>query len=250
MGIPAIQLVGPEMSKEELLELYLEVYKLNDFQGLLLGNQYYLKRCCPPSKTTKGVRRKRHLQPWQGPVPKTPHSSRSGFSQKGKRDSSVERSLATVHEAHQKVLAMAATLEEEIERLNCTKNYSEPRAISKSRDCQGQSRKEQKRRCCQVQFEDPPAPSHPADSKMGSSEEGTTSKGSDLEEPLELGLVVASFLRGLPGTSKDEGDRMPPEPVVLEFSQWVPWKTKKCETPNWWTKLSMVPGIEDCRKLA
>ena len=40
--------------------------------SLLLGNQCYLKRCCPPLKTTKGVRRKRHLQPWQGPIPKTP----------------------------------------------------------------------------------------------------------------------------------------------------------------------------------
>ena len=28
-GIPAIQLVGPETSKEELQELYLEVYKLH-----------------------------------------------------------------------------------------------------------------------------------------------------------------------------------------------------------------------------
>ena len=29
VGIPTIQLVGPEMTKEELLELYLEVYKLH-----------------------------------------------------------------------------------------------------------------------------------------------------------------------------------------------------------------------------
>ena len=32
-GIPAIQLMGPEMSKEELLELYLEVYKLHRLPG-------------------------------------------------------------------------------------------------------------------------------------------------------------------------------------------------------------------------
>ena len=42
---------------------------------------------------------------------------------------------------------------------------------------------------------------------------------------------------------------MPPEPVVLEFSQWVPWKAKKCKTPDWWSKLSAVLGMEDCRKL-
>ena len=29
VGIPAVQLVGPETTKEELLEVYLEVYKLH-----------------------------------------------------------------------------------------------------------------------------------------------------------------------------------------------------------------------------
>ena len=32
-GIPAIQLVGPEMTKEELLEIYLEVYKFHRLPG-------------------------------------------------------------------------------------------------------------------------------------------------------------------------------------------------------------------------
>ena len=70
-------------------------------------------------------------------------------------------------------------------------------------------------------FEDPPAPNHLTDPKTGSGEEGATGKGSDLEEPPELGPEVASFLRGSPETSGDEGDMMPPEPAVLEFSQWV-----------------------------
>ena len=121
---------------------------------------------------------------------------------------------------------------------------------SKSRDCWRQSREEQKRRCCQLQFEDQPAPSCPADPKRGPGEEETNGEGSDLEEPSELKPVVASFLRGLLDTSEDEGDRMPPEPMVLEFSQWVPWKAERCETQEWWTKLSTVPGIEDCRQLA
>ena len=124
------------------------------------------------------------------------------------------------------------------------------RTRSKSRDCQGHSKEEQKRTCCQVWFKDPPAPSCPTDLKTGSSKEGATGEGSDLEEPPELGPAVASFLRGLPETSKDEGDRMLPEPEVLEFSQWVPWKAEKCKTRDWWTELLMVPGIEDCRKLA
>ena len=32
-GAPAIQLVGPETTKEELLEIYLEVYKLHRLPG-------------------------------------------------------------------------------------------------------------------------------------------------------------------------------------------------------------------------
>ena len=82
-----------------------------------------------------------------------------------------------------------------------------------------------------MQFEDQPAPSCPSDLKTGPSEEGANVEGSDLEEPLELKPVVASFLRGLWEASKDEGDRMPPEPTVLEFSQWVPWKEED-ESPK------------------
>ena len=70
-GIPTIQLVGPETSKEELLELYLEVYNLHRLPGSPLGSQQYFKRCCPPSQTTKGVKKKRHQQPWQGPILKS-----------------------------------------------------------------------------------------------------------------------------------------------------------------------------------
>ena len=43
---------------------------------------------------------------------------------------------------------------------------------------------------------------------------------------------------------------MPPEPTILDFSPWVPWKAERCETPDWWMELSAVPGKEDARKLA
>ena len=33
VGAPTVQLVGPEMTKEELLEIYLEVYKLHRLSG-------------------------------------------------------------------------------------------------------------------------------------------------------------------------------------------------------------------------
>ena len=99
-------------------------------------------------------------------------------------------------------------------------------------------------------FEDPPAPNCLSGPKMDSSEEGATAKGSNLEEPPELRLEVASFLRGLLGTSKDKGDRMPLEPIVTEFSQWVPWRANRCKTPSWWAELSAVLEIGDHKRLA
>ena len=44
---------------------------------------------------------------------------RSRTPRRGRRGASVERSLAEVREANQKALAIAATLEEEIEWLSC-----------------------------------------------------------------------------------------------------------------------------------
>ena len=101
-----------------------------------------------------------------------------------------------------------------------------------------------------IWFKDQPAPSHSTDPKTEPGEQGSNGKGYDLEEPPELKSMVASFLRGSLETSEDEGEEMPPESVVLEFSQRVLWKAERCETLEWWTKLLTVAGREDCRKLA
>ena len=101
-----------------------------------------------------------------------------------------------------------------------------------------------------MQFEDLPAPYHPSGLRMESSEEAAATKGLDLEEPPELGPEVASFLRGSPGTSKDDNDRMPPEPAVTIFSQWVLWRADRCKTPSWWAELSAVLEIGDHKRLA
>ena len=52
---------------------------------------------------------------------------RSQTSRRGRRDASMERSLTKVREAHWRALAMAATMEEEIEWLSCpiTRGQSE-----------------------------------------------------------------------------------------------------------------------------
>ena len=47
-----------------------------------------------------------------------------------------------------------------------------------------------------MQFEDPLPPTAPLAQGWSPGEEATAAKGSDLEEPPELGLEVASFLRG------------------------------------------------------
>ena len=144
MGIPTIQLVGPETSKEELQELYLEVYKLHRLPGSPPGEPALLEEVLSSLKDHQGQEGERASAATVRPHLEDPHPSRGGAPQKEKRDSLVERSLATVHEAHQKVLATAATLEEEIERLSHTQNHLEVRARSKSRvHCRGHSREEQ-----------------------------------------------------------------------------------------------------------
>ena len=136
-GVPAVQLVGPETSKEELLELYLEVYKFHRLPGSPPAEPAILEEVLSSLPDHQGCEEEKAPIAMARPCPNDPHSSRSSIPLKGKRDNSVERSLAMVCEAHQKVLATAATLEEEIKRLNCTQNCSELRARSKSRDHQG-----------------------------------------------------------------------------------------------------------------
>ena len=112
------------------------------------------------------------------------------------------------------------------------------------------SGEEQKKRRCQVRFEDEAATIQSADPKTPPGGEGSEGRGSDLEELPELKLTIASFLQGLPETSDDEGKKMPLEPTILDFGQWVWWRAEKCEMPEWWAELSAMPGKEDTRKLA
>ena len=184
------------------------------------------------------------------PHPGGSHSPRSSTPHRRKNNDSVERSLATVCEAHQKALAAVSTPEKEIERLNCTQAHLQSRARSKSRDCQRLSGEGQKKRHCQVRLADEPVPSQSTNPNTPPGEEGSKGRGSDLEEPPELKPMVASFLQGSPETLDDESKKMPLEPTILDFSLWVPWEAERCETPDWWMELSAVSGKEDARKLS
>ena len=137
VGIPTIQLVGPETTKEELLELYLKVYyKLHRLPGSPPGEPAILKEVLSSLPDHQRHEEEEAPAAMAWCHSEGSHSSRSSTPHRGRKDDSVERSLATVCEAHQKALATVATLEEEIERLSCTQNCSQSRARSKSRDCQ------------------------------------------------------------------------------------------------------------------
>ena len=58
-------------------------------------------------------------------------------------------------------------------------------------------------------------------------EEGSKGRDSDLEEPPELKPMVASFLQGSLETLDDEGEKMPPEPTILDFGLCVLWEGRE-----------------------
>ena len=110
--IPAIQLVGPQTKKKEIESLYYEVYKLQRLPGT------------PPRepKLVAEVSSIEDHQWWEWREmlymtgePKSTGVWTPGIRTPRGRDSSKERSLAKVREAHHSALAVAATLEGEIE---------------------------------------------------------------------------------------------------------------------------------------
>ena len=86
----------------------------------------------------------------------------------------------------------AAALEGEIDRLSCplSQSWPEVRVRLKSRDCQMQGARECKRRHCQVQFTNNPAPCHPPQESPESGE------GEATAEDLELGGTARVGARG------------------------------------------------------
>ena len=143
---------------------------------------------------------------------------------------------------HQSALSTATTLEEEIERLSRMRAHSRSRVRLRSQDCWRSRERGRKRGCCQV--------SRPAYSEMPSGNEESKGGDADLGKLPGLAPTVASFLWGSLETSDNEGGEMPPEPTVLDFTEWVQWKAGKCVTPSWWMELSMVLGEDNTRELA
>ena len=247
-GIPTIELVGPGTSREELLEIYLEVYKLHWLPGSPLGKLAIVQEVL--AAVLDCLQRREEAPEAQAqPSPGDSHPSKSRRPH-WEWESSVDRSLTRMHEAHQKALSAMMALEEEIERLSQMRTHSQSGVRLRSWDCQRSKGEGQKKRCCQVSFVDELAPSRSDDPEMPSGKEGSEGRDSDLGEPPELKPAVASFLWGSPETLDDEGKEMPLEPAVLDFAEWVHWEVERCNTPSWWMELSTVPGEDNTRKLA
>ena len=136
-GIPTIQLVHPEIGREELLDLYLEVYKMHRLPGSPLGELAFLREV---SSALPGY----SLEEEGSPDPKDFHPPQSKPPQ-WEGESLLDRSLARVCKAHQKALSTTTTLEEEIKRLQQMKAHSGPEWRQRERDSQGPEQRSRKR---------------------------------------------------------------------------------------------------------
>ena len=248
VDLSAIQLVSPKTTKEEILSLYLEVYKQQRLPGPPPGEPELMQEVVSSFEGHQGLRESRASSATMRPQSEDAWPLKSGVP--GRKETSVEQSLANVREAHQKALAVAAALEGEIERLShpLSQRQLEVRARSKSKDCQTYGSTECKKRWHQVRFSDTPTSLPLAKENMGSGGEELTPEDSDHGEPPELEPGVTSFLTGLAENSEEEGS--PPEPLVGELHKWVMWKAKATKTPDWWRELLALLGVPNCKKLA
>ena len=128
-GIPTIQLVHLEIDREQLLELYLEVYKLHRLPGSPPGEPAILEEissvlpCYPPQeKGSPDIQKLVSPEGFHLPQNRLPL---------WEWEDSIDRSLTRVHEAHRKALLATVTLEEEIERLNREESLFWPWAEAK-----------------------------------------------------------------------------------------------------------------------
>ena len=110
VDLSAIQLIGPKTTKEEILSLYLEVYKQQRLPGSPPGEPELMQEVVSSFEGHQGWRESRASSATEGPNPKTAQPSKSGVP--GRKETLVEQSLANVREAHQKALAMLLPLKE------------------------------------------------------------------------------------------------------------------------------------------
>ena len=77
VGIPTVQLVGPQTTKEELLEIYLEVYKLHRLLRSPPGEPAILEEVMASLPDHPGSEEDKAPEATAQPHPEGSHSSRS-----------------------------------------------------------------------------------------------------------------------------------------------------------------------------
>ena len=87
--MPTIQLVGPETTKEDLLEIYLEVYKLHRLPGSPPGEPAILKEVMASVPDHPKSEEDKTPEAAAQPHPGGSHSSRSSALHRGRSDDSV-----------------------------------------------------------------------------------------------------------------------------------------------------------------
>ena len=141
-NVPAVQLVGPKTSKKEIESLYYEVYKLQRLPGSHPREPELVAEVASSLEVCQGWEGSKTPQTMRKPKLTDVRPPRHRTPRRERRDGSLEWSLTKVREAHQKALAMVATLEEEIEWLShlLIRSWLEARAHSSRDHCRCRSR--------------------------------------------------------------------------------------------------------------
>ena len=138
MDISTVQLVGPQTNREEFKSLYYEVYKLQRLPESPLGELEWIEQLIAEvlSSLEDYLGQKGGKPPWtmEEPDPINIWPPRSKTPRRGRRDTSMDRSLTKAREACWRALATTAALEEEIEQLSqpITRGQSKAHAHSRS----------------------------------------------------------------------------------------------------------------------
>ena len=115
VDVSTVQLVGPQTSRREIKSLYYEVYKLWRLLESPPREPELVAEVVSSLKDHQVWEKSKTPQEMRKPDPADVQPPRSRIPRRGRRDASIERSLAEAREAHQKALAMVAAVEEEIE---------------------------------------------------------------------------------------------------------------------------------------
>ena len=261
--VSAVQLVGPQPSKEEFKDLYYQVYKLRRLPESPPWGSERMEKLATKIVSflidCLGQKGGRPLQGLQEPGLADIQPPRSKTPRRGRRDTSTERDLTKAREGHWKALATMAALVEEIERLSwsVTRGWPGICAHSRSQDCQRRRSQGQNRRHHRVWPEESPAPFFECSPPWWGPGSGEDEEAKpplldfDLEPPLELGPEVNHFLQELAGSSEEEeGNRSSPEPLVEDYERWVTWQAWVHNIPGWWLELAKIPDVDDHQELA